>query len=216
MPHSYSEYGTWKQCARKHHHSYNERRPRGPQHPAAARGDAIHQSIDNYCLEQTEQLHPDIHEQYGQFIWNIRNDFTCKPEHKFAFDVNWKKVAYKSPKAWVRGKLDLLAVAEDEVVIYEWKTGKVYDDHIQQRYLYGLVGLLLFPQIPEVEVQGVYFDQGDHPPVDTYHRDGLDFMKEEWSTRFRLIEEDEIHATNPSYLCKFCDFSKAKGGPCSF
>jgi len=216
MPHSYSEYSTYKQCAAKHNYAYNMDFPRVPIGPAGQRGTQVHDTVEQFMLGKTDQLDKSIHEKYGQWLYGMRNNYECIPELRFSFDVHWNPVPWDDEDCFVRGFFDLHVDADGEIIIYEWKTGKVYDTHVDQRFLYGFIGLLLHEDRKEITVHGVYFDQKENPPVEVYRRVNINFMKQEWQARFSQIEQDEIHAPNPSFLCKYCQFSKSNNGPCQF
>ena len=124
MAHSYSEYSTYKQCAAKHNYSYNQRLPRTKKvNEAMQRGTDIHNSIENFMEGKSDSLHIDIHQQYGQWLYGMRNNYECYPERRFSFNEKWEKVEWDAEDCFVRGFLDLdIYSKEDGVNIYEWKT----------------------------------------------------------------------------------------------
>ena len=124
----------------------------------------------------------------------LRENYECVPEYKWAIDRDWKIVPYDSKKAYLRGFFDLKVDAKIEgLFLYEWKTGKVYDDHSQQRFMYGMVGLIVHPEVDEVKVHGVYFDQKEDPNIDTYKREDIEFMKNTWKQEFDKIENEQYY-----------------------
>lgn len=218
MRFSYSKWATYQQCPAKFKYSYIDKLPRTPPGPAAQRGNDIHNSVEQFMLGNNERLHDDIHSSFGQWLYSIRETTNTQPELKFTLDKDWNFINHNSKEdTYVTGFIDLCTDEEDDNVhIYEWKTGRVYDSHIEQRFLYGTIGLLLFPKCNSVTVHGVYFDQKKSPPPNTYHQETLDYSIETWDKRFSKVEQDEDYNPNPNFLCKYCDFSKDKGGPCPF
>lgn len=217
MRHSYSSFSTYKQCPAKYRYSYLDKLPRSPMGPGAERGTRIHDSVDKFMQGKAEELDPEIHTQYGMWLYGIRTNYICEPEALFVIDRDWNFVEDGSEYAYVKGFMDLHTYKEDvEVNIYEWKTGKIYDEHEDQRFLYGTISLLMHPWADSVRVHGVYFDQKRSPASNGYSRDDLPFMIKEWDKRFKKMETDKHYSPNPSFKCKWCDFSKSKGGPCQF
>jgi hypothetical protein len=186
-------------------------------YPAAQRGTDVHDSIEQFMHGKVDQLHPEIHSKYGQMLTSLRAQYThLGPEERWAVDENWEEVPYKSDKAWIRGFLDLGAQTKTVFDIYEWKTGRLYDSHVDQRFLYGTIGLTLWHEYSQVKVTGVYFDQKGIREGEVYERARLQWMQDEWKRRLARIEEEQRHDPNPTYLCRYCDFSKENGGPCQF
>jgi len=220
MPHSYSSWSTFNKCPARYKYSYIEKVPvpEGEPHPAMARGTEIHDSIEQYVLGEQEYLHPDIHQKYGQWVFGLRESYECAPELRFAMTRNWKPTKWDAKNAWVRGFLDLKLESDEDLIVYEWKTGRMYDDHQDQRFLYGMVALQLFTGYSTATVHGVYFDQKrkDWPDPENYDRENLPFMQAEWTKRFTRLETEEVFPPNPTFLCKYCPFSTEAGGPCQF
>lgn len=219
MRHSYSSYSTFNQCAAKWYYQYVEFKdaPRAPPGPAAQRGTAVHESIDRFMNGESDQLHKDIHAKYGMYLTGLKSTFTdLGPEEPWALDQNLQETDFKAKDVWIRGFYDLGAQTPSLFDIYEWKTGRVYETHADQRFLYGMSALTLWQEYEKVTVTGVYFDQGGQKYGETYERKRLTWMQDEWKRRLEHIENAKTHAPTPSYLCKWCDFSKAKNGPCKF
>lgn len=218
MAHSYSSWSTYTKCPALYKYQYLDRLGVKTTSPQMERGTALHQSVEDFILKKTEQLHPDIHKDWGEFVYKISITNLCYPERKWAFNKKWELVEFDDPAAYVRGVLDLACANPIEASVYEWKSGKLYDDHSFQRHLYGLVGFHLFGDYGTITVRGVYFDQPKkkQPPPDEFKRKDLKAMQLTWKDRFNTIERDKTFAPNPNYGCRYCQFSKEAGGPCRF
>jgi hypothetical protein len=206
---SYSKWSTYQQCPRKFKLGYVDKIPVDFSSPAAVRGTEIHESIEDLLLEKREDLHPDI-EFYTQFFQDIR-PLGPIPEQAFCFDKDWEATDWDNPEAITRGFLDTHIPMEHTVL--EYKTGKEYKEHIHQRHLYGLAGLLLNPKAEEYSVINVYLDQRKNVES-TYQRSGIAAYKAKWEKDFAEINTDTIFAPNPSFKCRWCQHERAKGGVC--
>jgi len=180
--------------------------------PAMFRGTDIHNSIEDYLLGKRENLHKEIHKDYFKFCVNLK-ELETKPELAFAFDANWEPLPFDAEEAEIRGFMDAVLCTEDQLVVYEWKTGKEYPEHATQRHLYGLAALLMYPQHKEVTVTGVYLDQVKNV-TNTYLRSQLSTYKWAWARRINKTKPPQPYPMRPSWKCRFCSYSKKQGGTC--
>ncbi len=217
MAYSFSRINTFFQCKAKYNWSYIDIQD-VPFIPSTAmeRGTEIHNSVEQFFNRASDLLHPDIHKHYGQFFLGLRENYECFPEYRWAMDWNWEPIKYNSPDAMLRGYMDLKLVPEDDnVQVYEFKTGKIYPNHDMQKNLYGTVALLEHPENDHVDVTGIYFDLKQNRPI-TYSAQMLGDYKGMWNSQITEIESCEDFIPEPSYACRWCQFSKSNGGPCAF
>lgn len=214
MAHSYSSWSTYSKCAAKYKFSYIDKLPRSPPSPQMQRGTDIHASVEDYLNKKAERIeNPVIHKMNGQYMDTIRSTMNLFPEYKFGLTKKFAFTPFDEPDAYIRGVIDLKAQKPDVLSLFEWKTGKMYDEHADQIHLYGMVGLIEHPKIKSVDVKIRYLDFGTDK-METYDRSQLTMMKLRWKDRLKQIDTDKTFAPNPSYMCRWCDFSREKGGPC--
>jgi hypothetical protein len=159
---------------------------------------------------KTEQLHDEIHARYGAFFLGLRNR-GMKPEVKWGLNAKWEACEFDDEDCMLRGVMD--GVLEHHV--YEFKTGKRYEEHFDQMTMYGMAQLIRHPDVDSVTVTNIYFDSGSNRQH-TYSRDMLgNYMQGFYHKVMQVLNEKE-YAPNPSYACRWCDFSRQKGGPCEF
>lgn len=214
MIHSLSKLGTFEQCAAKYKFKYIDNLPTPPS-TSAGRGIDTHSMIELYLKTGEVMLNPPL-DFYQGWLDGLRKVEGASPEAKLALDVDWNPCDWNSEVVWWRGVLDLLIPPQGQKVhVYDWKTGKIYDDHEDQREIYGVAALSHYPEATEVTCTHVYVDL--HKSVTkTYHRDHLDLLKTRWGRRFRAVETATEFPYNPQFKCRWCPFSKESGGPCPF
>jgi len=209
---SFSGLMTYEKCPAQYDYKYNQGlRDDGPG-PAAARGTQVHKSIEDYYLNDGE-LHDAIPIQMRKVICGPKD--TCKevyPELAFSFTENWEPTEFEAEDAFVRGYMDNVIVNPDKLLVHEYKTGSIYPEHEDQKALYALASLLLFPDYDTVEVQGIYIDKKKVVPS-TYGRVSITSMKFMWAKRINKVHLN-IYPARPGLHCRWCVASKAKGGPC--
>lgn len=210
---SYSQISTYAKCPQQHNLRSIQKVDAGPKSPQASRGTDVHDTVENLMLRKVDEVHPEI-SSYQKWLLELREEKQV-PEAQFCFNDQWEAVHWQHADGYIRGYIDLIVEDDDGLVVYEWKTGNIYDDHDLQRNLYGLAALLMYPQYEEVEVISVYFDKKKTIPR-IYKRAMLTTYKWMWNERVNKINNDEYRVPNPGYYCDWCPYAKKKGGPCQF
>lgn len=215
MIHSLSKVGTFESCAAKYKFQYIARIPRGPPGAAASRGIDAHKSFEDFILDVVPDL-PESMSHYTGWLSGLKSLEGIIPEAKLAFNVAWEDRPWEAEDLWWRGVLDLLVPPQDGTAqVYDWKTGKIYDDHEDQREIYGIATSIRYPDAFQVTCTHVYLDLGKHVAV-TYHKDQLLGLREKWRRRFTALEKAVEFPYNPTYSCRWCTYRKETGGPCPF
>jgi len=148
----------------------------------------------------------------------------ARAEQEWAFDRMWNPVDWRDwNKVWLRIKTDICAdtVEPPTVDIVDWKTGKVHEEHTQQRSLYGLGGLRLVQigalaggsKDVKLTAQHVYVDTGQSA-TESFTMKNLEPLKREWLSRIKQMMSDTVYPTHTGFHCRYCKFAKSKGGPC--
>jgi hypothetical protein len=212
---SYSGYTTYLNCPSAFQRKYITKeegggKPTRETAPAMFRGTDMHNAIEDLILGKREVLPKEL-SNYQGFVCGLR-DMGAQPELAFAFNAKWEMVDFEAEEAEIRGFLDVYLAAE-QLIVYEWKTGKEYDDHVTQRNLYGLAALLMNTDYETVRVITTYLDQGYNRET-TYHRPMLTTYKWVWGKNINKVKPPQPYPMRPSWKCRNCQFSKNKGGKC--
>lgn len=154
----------------------------------------------------------------------------AQAELEWAFDIGWNPVSWFARDAWLRMKVDAMHHQESppEVDIVDYKTGKSYPEHAQQRSLYGLGGLQLV-QLGQLaggskdvalRAQHIYTDTGQSA-TEEFTLKQLPGLKKEWLARTQNMLADTTFKPVPHAArqgskpyCRWCKFRKSNGGPC--
>lgn len=180
--------------------------------PAADRGTGIHGDLE-HSLRDSEYVLKAPFSYYNDFLATLRKH-GARPEKTILLNKSWEPVLpWEDP--WVKTILDVALTDGTTARNYDWKTGKIYPDHYDQRELYSLVQLCENPLLDKAIGMHVYVDLKENR-VSEFTREELPALKAKWEERVRPLFEDEIFPTNPSYACRYCEFSKYNGGPCRF
>lgn len=214
MIHSLSKLGTFEQCGAKYKYQYIDRLPR-PTNASAQRGVDTHAMVELFVKGELDEL-PAHLDFYSGFLRGLRSIAGVEPEAKLALSETWECRDWDAPEIWWRGVLDLLIPPQSGTVhVYDWKTGKIYDDHEDQRQIYALAAIAKYPDAHEVKATHVYLDLQKNV-TQTYHRDQMQALRDTWTRRFKALELASEFPHNPQFKCRWCPFSKVNGGPCPF
>jgi len=205
---SYSKLSLYEQCPRKYKFRYVDS-IKTPKAAAASRGTMIHEGVEDFLHDRAKTVPV---EAVG-FFTHIAEVKTHRPkiEHKIGFDQNWKPIGWED--AWGRSVIDAGYMKKRHAQIQEWKSGKIYDDHADQRRLYATLAYLVWPDIDRATIKTYYFDQGQIKTV-TIEPEHVEAIQDDFSQRVYFMHIDDVYAPRPSWACSYCDYSKLKGGPC--
>lgn len=191
----------------------DKRPPGGP----AQRGIDTHKEIELF-LREGQPLSLDLGRKWGHAFNEIKK-YPIEIEHRIALTEAWEPTTWE--KGWLKMVLDLRAKKPAGYSVYDWKTGKEYDEHFDQKELYALGTLAEKPEEKSISSIHVYLDLGKQTKRD-YHRDQMHARRARWEARVAKLRSYLADINGPGWImepnfrCRFCAFSKAAGGPCKF
>ncbi len=203
---SYSSISNYEKCPQRYYLAKIEGHP-DEAGAAAKRGTRIHEAIERYLNGETDELPEVVFNSFGNELEKAR-DSGAEAELDFAFDDQWNATDWDD--AWVRGKIDL--VIRDQSIVVDFKTGKYYSNHREQASLYALASMI-GGVTEDAFVEFWYIDLDDVMEWEFKRRD-LESLKATWEYRANRLQEETRWEPKPSRLCKWCPFSKGKGGQC--
>ncbi|HEY3473255.1 MAG TPA: PD-(D/E)XK nuclease family protein [Anaerolineales bacterium] len=216
---SFSQWESYNSCPARWKYRSVLKMPSSPPGPAAARGIEMHSECDDYIMGRREQRPLIVAPRYTEILNSFRDhengDRHC--ELRLAMDENWSIVGPREPGAALIAVLDAVRVTNDKVVhIGEWKSGKPKDTHGDQRKMYATFGLAKWYYAEEVRVTTYYLEDTAPPAQLIVKPTALPKLISIWDERRSLMQRDQICAPRPGIHCRWCDYAKAKGGPCAF
>lgn len=222
---SYTQYSMYKDCPRKYKLRYLDKVPdTRPKQAGAVRGTNIHDHIEHYFDGTEPNLPAQVAPKLKQELFTIKNNYEVRPEEKFCFNKNWELVDWDAEDGMLRGVIDLIYLLDEKTVkIEEWKSGRIYPDHPDQRGLYGMASLIIHPQAEACHVHTRYLDQKlteekeNEIAKGTYTQTANIMAKAVWEERLnRMDDPSQPYIPMPSFKCRWCPYSKPNGGPCEF
>ena len=197
---SYSSLGAYKQCPHKWMYQRVVKMPEAPSYHLT-RGNDIHKMAEEYLNGVIISLPPVLSKFAKEFEQLKANGAIA--EQELCLDKDWKLVedGWQKPETWLRLKID--ATVQKHNLVIDFKTGKQYDEHINQARLYANVYLLLNTDVEEVDVEFWYLDSGEVKGW-TFLKTDLDFHINDWNSQVEEMHNDETFAPKPNKWCKYC------------
>jgi ATP-dependent exoDNAse (exonuclease V) beta subunit len=212
---SLSAVGTYEKCPLKAKYRYVDRLE-DKRSVSAVRGVNSHKAVEDFIKGEVPTL-PDALSYYQSFLTGIRS-YENYPEHIIELNDQWQPTK-EGEDYWYKGVLDLKVVAPTEITIYDWKTGKIYPDHEDQKSLYSVAAFSEHPDVFSVRAIHVYLDLRVFREK-SFHRDQMHELRATWNDRagkyLNALKVPESMIPNPGWHCRYCSFSRANGGPCKF
>jgi putative RecB family exonuclease len=208
---SYSRLSTWEACPAKAKYKYLDKLPELDS-IAASRGGAIHKLAEQWLKGEVEDLPVEL-EKIEDFMGGLVGGLA---ELQLAFDKDWKTCEWFGPQVYCRVVFDVIKIDGSVGVVVDYKTGKQrHDEHTDQLRLYALAAFQQWPELEMLEAQILYIDHGNKLAM-KFMRSSLPTLKGYWDTRAGKMLADELFSPKPNPGCRWCPFSKSKGGPCIF
>ena len=219
---SFSRYSDWARCPLFAKLKHLDKMPTSAS-PAMARGGEIAKLGENFLKGALRTLPAEL-KPLGEDFKFLKKQKTKFVEEQWGFDREWLPVAWNDwDRCWLRVKVDVGYVDGHVVHIRDAKTGKMREEKneedLLQLDLYVAAGATQFPDAKQFTSQLLYTDMGvrfpEKAPV-TVSRAAALKRQAEWNKRVKPMFNDRKFVARPGFYCRWCDFSKSKGGPCKY
>lgn len=217
---SYSAWALYDECPAKYKYAKIDKLP-DPPGPAMARGREVHKAVETYLKEPKKHQFPMEHgKKFVDLILALRDAPNLLVEQQWCFTKDWRETGWFDKRGghytpWLRSVVDAGVIYEDGVVeVVDWKTGKLYATNEDQMELFALTAMVRYKQAPMVITRLAYLDDGAEIIVE-HDASDREKLKAKWERKVQPLFNETIWAPKPSTkACRFCNFSRSKGGPC--
>ena len=203
---SYSAYSLYSQCPLKYKLVKIDKLKEPPS-PHLERGNKIHKEMEHYLVGKLPEV-PASGEKFADLLPDLR---AMDPY----VEQDWSRTQWRDWKnCWLRVKTDVcIDYGDGSGLILDFKTGKRYDENVDQVELFSLAAMHVHPKVNNWDIRLWYLDSGDEVTF-VRNRSTKDRIKHEWLERIGPMFADETFAPRPNKFCRFCHFRKSNGGPC--
>ena len=208
-PLSYSGLSLYKRCPRRWHNTYilGNREQSGK---AAERGTYLHELLESYFQGKTPYPSGNSALAPSQSFMEGLARHDAVAEGEVAVNQNWQPVGYEDEEAFFRGKKDLDIPAGETLLLFDWKSGRVYDDHVFQGEAYSA----LTPGFGRYIVHFVYLDQPHTILRWEYSAEEVVAIRERLTEQIMEVRSAENYDPIPGDHCGWCPLSWRNGGDC--
>jgi len=178
-----------------------------------AKGRAAHEHLEKVVMGAP--LDAKIVPKEQEFVLEVgAAPFAKFVEEKWGFRNDWIVTDWRN--AALRAIIDVrLDYGDGSMEVIDWKTGKKRGESVAQMSLFATAVFHRYPFVEQVTTRLVYVEKGGQTIMD-HARADLANMTKQWEERFASIFNERDWLPRPNEWCHFCDFSKAKGGPCRY
>lgn len=201
---------TYEKCPAQYKYRYIDKIPTPPAGGAAARGTEIHATLERYLTGGLDELPSEIN--YWTSLCKALKEQGAIPEHTIKLGRAWNPV---TEDHWYKGVLDVKVLKGEEATVIDWKTGKIYPGHDDQKTLYSLAVFAEEPSVLRVRARHIYLDLGKERER-VFDRNEVLQLRTAWEQRVERLENAKEFLPSPHYGCRFCPYSNGNGGPCRF
>lgn len=215
----------FEQCGAKYRYRYLDK-VEETQNAASKRGTDTHSALERF-IKDGDKLPPELEFYHGFLTQLKQHPVPIFTEERIAVRKDWSACP-DGEEPYLLAYIDLSRYVEVSGNLWDWKSGKIYPDHEDQKELYTA---MVFGSRPELEVitfTHVYVDLGKNREK-VFSRD-FDFarIKEKWEKKIEAIENTmktigkggfpvgQVLIPKPQFFCRYCGYSKFMGGPCPF
>jgi len=209
----FSKLDTYRTCPAKFKFQFIDKLPSGSS-PAMERGTKMHQNIESYLNGWVTTLIPEVIAWKEALDALKEKDF--KAEQALGFDKEWGKLSdWFGKTTWLRVKMDASYVEGNKGTAIDFKSGKYRVPSKEQVELYAIGLHAANPSLMEVSAEFWFLDTGETYER-TYTAKELLDLRKKYEQYVAPIYADKTWAPNPSNECRWCPYSKTKGGTCKY
>jgi hypothetical protein len=212
-PWGYSKLETFEKCPQKFKFQFMDKLPQ-PGSAAMERGSKMHDSIETYLNGWTKELIPEC-QSFQQAIDDLKAaQFVA--EQALGLDKTWSKLPdWFAKQTWLRAKADAMYVEGTTLTVIDFKSGKYRVPSTDQVELYAIVGGAIYPEVTKVVAEYWYLDTGEVYSRE-YTQPELLALRAKFEKRVAPMYTNKTWNPEPSMECRWCPYSKTKGGKCQY
>lgn len=213
QPWGFSKLDTYRACPKQFFFQYVEKRP-SPSNAAMERGGKLHENIEMYLNGWTPKLLPEI--ASWQEALDALKTKNFQAEQALGFSKAWALLPdWFHRDTWLRAKMDAKYLEGDKLTVIDFKSGKYRVPSQDQVELYAVVGSAMHPEANTIIAEFWFLDTGDIY-TRAYTKEELIKLRTKYEQASAPLYTDVVWEAEPSAACRYCTYSRTKGGPCKY
>jgi PD-(D/E)XK nuclease superfamily len=214
-PWTFTKLDVFRTCKRKFYFQFIQKLPQGSS-PAMERGGKLHEEIEAYLQGWSQLVTPGLTDWRDQFDKLRSTNFMA--EEALGIDKNWSRLPdWFGPQTWLRVKMDA-RFTDDQGQTFEvidFKSGKYRVPSPDQVEVYAIAGLSCYPAATKARAS-FWFIDADDTYTKEYTKEELIALRPKYERETEVMYGTTVWPEEPSRECKWCPYTKSKGGPCRY
>jgi RecB family exonuclease len=212
---SFHRYDTYAKCALSFKFKFIDKLPTSST-AAMEAGNVAHKTLADYLTAAADAPVPEAAGKQAALVAELRGFSNKVVERQWAYTREWHATTWFAKNVWVRVILDVGVLYDDmSAECIDWKNGKQRDDHTEQMELFALAMFKQVPKINHVTTRLAYLTDGGTELAE-FAKAEEPALQAKWEARAITMLNDTAHKPRPGQHCRWCDFSKERGGPCVY
>lgn len=209
---SYSRLSMYENCPRQFQLKHLKKSlPDDSDNPAFVKGRAIHEQLQQYMeWLQGQRDEPYVGDIAANGLPMLKRIFHNYPvihvEQQYAINLQHKAVEWYSRQAYYRCVIDLIAMRENEALLCDHKSGRVYDldeGDTNQLRLNAWMTFHLYPEIERITSSYLYIEH-KHSQKQVHSRDELPEMDRAFREAFDEVNKEKEWPPRKNSKCRWC------------
>ena len=209
LAHSYTAIKQYNSCPKRYYHQRITKEVKDQPGAATVYGERVHKQLEDYLKAPTNALPAEsvaLKPLCDMFTEQVQGSGQILVEQEYTLNSNLEPTSWFAPDAWLRFKLDVLVVRDNNTaIVADWKTGKRRPD-FDQLEMFALAVFKFWPEVTKVSSLFIWTKE-NAIDKEIYRREHEDAMWTKLMTNIHRIEkslETDNWPAKPSGLCKFC------------
>ncbi len=213
QPWGFTKLDVFRTCHAKFKYQFIDKLPQKSS-AALERGGEIHEAIESYLNGWASTLPEEVE------AWKDALDLIKKEDYHgekaIGIARDWRILPdWFHKDTWLRVKMDTYYRSKQRLHVIDYKSGKYRIPSTDQVELYAIAGVSIYPDIDEVEAEFWFIDTGDVYKK-LYQRQELIELRKKYENESDAMYVEAQWLPQPSSECRWCPYSKTKGGPCRY
>ena len=209
LAHSYTAIKQYNSCPKRYYHQRITKEVKDQPGAATVYGERVHKQLEDYLKAPANALPAEsaaLKPLCDMFTEQVQGSGQILVEQEYTLNSNLEPTNWFAPDAWLRFKLDVLVVRDNNTaIVADWKTGKRRPD-FDQLEMFAVAVFKFWPEVTKVSSLFIWTKE-NAIDKEIYRREHEDAMWTKLMTNIHRIEkslETDNWPAKPSGLCKFC------------
>ena len=205
LSHSYSSIKLFENCPLRYYRQRITKDVVDEGGEASKYGERIHAFLENRLKGSGLDAEIAQYEPLCLSVEKLARQGELYIEKELVLTDNLTATGWWDADAWLRSKLDVLVIVDDEAVVMDWKTGKRNADQFQMQMFAAQV-FKHYPDVQQVKTSLVWLKTMEMD-TNTYKRSSMNAIWAEIMKRIQRIHSSLEHdnwPAKPSGLCRYC------------